>query len=97
MDRHDRVGGVVLAAEHLLCLDGFDLLLQRVERALQVGLDRLSTLRPFEQYADVVDLLSEAIALLEILSQAALPLQRLLRVGLVVPEIRRGDLLFELS
>ena len=39
---------------------------------------------------------AEAVALLEILGKAALPLQRLLCVGLVVPEIGRGDAAFEL-
>jgi hypothetical protein len=51
---------------------------------------------PFEQHADVVDFLAEAIALLEIFGEAALPLEGLLRVGLVVPEIGGGDPAFEL-
>ena len=71
--------------------------LRIIERTLQIGFHRLSTLRPFEQHADVVHLLAEAVALLEIFGETALPLQRLLRLGLVVPEIRRGDLLFELG
>ena len=87
---------IVLAAEHLLDFGGLDLRLERVERALQVGGHVLALLRPFEQHADVVDLLGEAVAELDVFGEPALALQRLLRVGLVVPEVRRGDLQFEL-
>jgi hypothetical protein len=54
-------------------------------------------LRPLEQHPDVVELLREAVAQLEVFGEAALPLQRLLRLGLLVPEIGRGDLLLELG
>jgi hypothetical protein len=53
-------------------------------------------MRPFEQHADVVDLLGEAVALLDVLGDPALALQRLLRLGLVIPETLRRDLSFEL-
>jgi len=96
MNRDDRVGGVVLAAEHFLGLDCVDLQFERVERALQVAEDLLARLRPFQQHADVVDFLGEAIALLDVFGKAALALQRLLRLGLVVPEGLRPDLPFEL-
>jgi hypothetical protein len=86
----------VFAAEHLLRLDGVDLRLERVERARQVAGDILAALRPFEQDANVVDLLAEAVALLEIFGEAALPLECLLCVGLVVPESGGGDAAFEL-
>jgi len=96
VNRHDGVGGIVLAAEHLLRLDGVDLRLERIEGARQVAGDVLAAARPFEQDADVVDLLAEAVALLEIFGKAALPLEGLLRFGLVVPEIGGGDAAFEL-
>ena len=96
MDRHDRIRGVVFAAEHLLGFGGVDLLFQRVERFLEVGGDVFATLRPLEEDADVVDLLGEAVAEFQIVAEAALTLQRLLRFGLVVPEIGSGDFLFEL-
>jgi len=51
---------------------------------------------PFEQDTDVVDLLAKAVALLEIFGKAALPLEGLLCVGLVVPERGGGDPAFEL-
>jgi hypothetical protein len=86
----------VFAAEHLLGFDGVDLRFDGVERLREIGGDVLAAPRPFEQDADVVDLLGEAVALLEIFSKAALPLERLLCVGLVVPEIGRGDAAFEL-
>jgi len=54
-------------------------------------------LRPLEQDADVIDLLGEAIAELEVFGEPPLALQGLLRFGLVVPEGRRGDLPFELG
>jgi hypothetical protein len=86
----------VLAAEHLPGFDGVDLRFERIERARQVAADVLAAARPFEQDADVVDLLREAVALLEIFGQAALPLEGLLCLGLVVPEIWGGDAAFEL-
>jgi len=86
----------VLAAEHLLGFDGIDLRLERVERLRQIRRHVLVAAGPFEQDADVVDLLAEAVALLEVFGETALPLKVLLGFGLVVPEIRRGDAAFEL-
>jgi hypothetical protein len=86
----------VLAAEHLLRFDGVDLRFERIERLRQIGGDVLAAFRPLQQDADVVDLLAEAVALLEVFGKTALPLQRLLRLGLVVPETRGGDAAFEL-
>jgi hypothetical protein len=96
MDRDNGVRGVVLAAQHLLGFGRVDLLFEGVERLLQIGGDILAAFGPFEQHADVVELLGEAVAKLEVFRQPALALQRLLRLGLVVPEIRGGDFLFEL-
>jgi hypothetical protein len=86
----------VLAAEHLLGFDGVDLRFERIERARQVAADILAAARPFEQDPNVVDLLAEAVALLEIFGKAPLALEGLLGVGLVVPEIRGGNAAFEL-
>jgi hypothetical protein len=96
MNGDDRVRGVVLAAEHLLGFDGVDLRLERVERLRQVRRHILAALAPLDEDADVVDLPAEAVALLEIFGQAALPLEGLLCVGLVVPETGVGDAAFEL-
>jgi len=86
----------VLAAEHLLGFDGVDLRLERVERLRQIRRHLFAAAGPFEQDADVVDLLAEAVALLDVLGEAALPLEGLLGFGLVVPEIGRGDAALEL-
>jgi hypothetical protein len=87
----------VLAAEHLLGFGGVDLRLEGVDRLLEIGADVLTALRPFEQDAEVVGFLGQAVAQLDVFGEAALPLQGFLRLGLVVPEIRRGDLSFELG
>jgi hypothetical protein len=85
---------IVLAAEHLLGFSGVDLRFERVERFLQIRDNFLALLCPFDEHADVVDLLGEALAQFDVFGKTPLPLQRLLRVGLVVPEAGRGDLLF---
>jgi hypothetical protein len=86
----------VLAAQHFLGFRGVDLHLERVERLFKVAGNVFAALRPFEQDADVVDLFCKAVAQLDVFSEPALPLQRLLSFGLVVPERGRADLLFEL-
>jgi hypothetical protein len=86
----------VLAAEHLLGFSRVDLFFERVEGLLQIGDNVLAAFGPLEQDADVVDLLREAVAKLEVFGKPALALQRLLRFGLVVPEIGGGDFLLEL-
>ena len=93
---NDGVGEVVLAAQHLLGFSGFDLQVQGIERASQVGEHVFPAPGPLEQHADVVGFGGQAGAKLDVLRQAALALQRLLCVGLVVPEIRGRDLPFEL-
>jgi hypothetical protein len=74
MDRDDRIRGIVLAAEHLLGFGGVDFGLERVERAFEIGADVLAGLRPFEQHAEIVDLLREVVAQLEILREPPLTL-----------------------
>jgi hypothetical protein len=87
----------VLAAKHLLGFGRIDLGFERVERPREIGRDILAAVRPFEQHAKVVELFREAVAQLEVFGEPALALQGFLRVGLVVPEIRRADLPFELG
>ena len=91
MDGDDGVGGVVLAAQHLLDFAGIDLGFERVERPGQVGGHVLTGLRPFDEHAGVVDPLLEGIAQLDVLAQALTAAQRHLGFGLVVPEVGRGD------
>ena len=87
----------MLTAEHLLGFGGVDLRFERVDRLGEIGADVFTALRPFEQDAEVVGLLGKAVAQLDVFRDAALPQQGLLRVGLVVPEIGRGDFAFELG
>jgi hypothetical protein len=85
----------VLAAKHLLDFGGFDFGVERLDRALQVGGDVLALLRPLEQDAEIVQLADQGIAEIDLFAQAAPALKRLLRLGLVLPEVRRGDALLE--
>ena len=94
MDGDDRVCGVVLAAEHLLGFRGVDLLLEHVKRIRELRQDVFTAARPFEQDAEIVDLLGEAVAELDVFGEPPLALQGFLRLGLVIPEIGGGDLLF---
>ena len=82
----------MLAREHFLDLGRLDLRLDPVERARQVAGHVLAVLRPLDEDAGVVDPLGERVAQLDVVGEPALALQRLLRDGLIVPEIRRGDL-----
>ena len=95
VDGDDGVGAVVLAAEHLLDLGGLDFGLEFVEAALQVGGHVLAGVGPLDQDAEIGDPPAERVAQLGVLAQAALPLQRPLRLLLVVPEVGRGDPGFE--
>jgi hypothetical protein len=87
----------VLATEHLLGFGRVNLRLERIERRFEIRGDVFPALRPFDQNADVVDLLGQAVAQLEIFGEPPLTLQGLLRFRLVFPEGRRRDLLFELG
>ena len=96
MDGDDGVGAVVLAAEHLLDLGGLDLGLEFVEAALQVGGHVLAGVGPLDAARrDRRRRRPSESRELDVLAQAALPLQRPLRLGLVVPEVGRGDPGFE--
>jgi hypothetical protein len=86
----------MLASQHLLGLGGVHLGVERIQRTRQVRGDVLSSLSPLDQDAEIVNFLGEAVAQLEVFRQPALALQGLLRLGLVVPELRGRDLLFEL-
>ena len=97
VDRDDRVLAVVLAAEHLLDLAGLHVLLERVQATRELGIDRLARIGPFEQDRQVVGLLPEREDQVAVLLQASPPLQHLLRVGLVFPEIWRRRAGFEAS
>jgi len=77
----------VLAAEHLLDLALLHLGAERVEAAGQVVGDGLALIGPLEEHGEVVGATLERLAQLVVFLQAAAALQRLLRRGLVLPEI----------
>jgi hypothetical protein len=79
----------VLAAQHLLDLAGLDLLRERVEGLRELGIHGLARLRPLDQHREVVALFRERHDQVAVLFQAAAALQYFLRLGLVLPEIRR--------
>jgi hypothetical protein len=81
----------VFAAQHLLDLGGLDLLAERVERLGEVRGHLFALPRPIDEDADVVDLARQLVAQFEVVGQTTAPLQRLLRLGRVFPEIRSGD------
>jgi hypothetical protein len=87
----------MLAAKHFLRFRCVYLLFESIEGLRQIGGDVFAALRPLEQDADVIDFPGEAVAQLQVLRQPALALKRLLCFGLVVPEVGRGDFLFELG
>jgi hypothetical protein len=86
----------VLAAEHLLGFCRLELEFERVEGLREVGRHVLAGLDPLDEDADVVDLVLEAVAELQVGREPPLALERLLGVGLVVPEPGFGNLAFEL-
>jgi len=90
MDGEDGVLAIVLAAEHLLDLGGLHLLIQRVERLRELGVDRLAGLRPLDQHGEVVALFRERARKVAILLEPPPALQDLLCFGLVFPEIGGG-------
>jgi len=87
----------VFAAQHLLGFRGVHLRLEHVKSVRELRQDVFAAARPFEQDAEVVDLPGEAVAEFEVLGEPPLSLERFLRLGLVVPEVGRRDLLFELG
>jgi hypothetical protein len=90
MDRQNGVLAIVLAAEHLLDLAGLNLLIEEIERLREFGVHRLAGRRPLDENGQIVTLLPQGGAQLEILLEPPAALQDLLRLGLIFPEIGRG-------
>jgi hypothetical protein len=78
----------VLAAEHLLDLGGLDLGLEIIEAAREVGGHVLAGLGPFDENGEVLGLLPERGGERDFLFETPTALEYLLRLGLVLPEIR---------
>jgi hypothetical protein len=94
MNRDDGVLAIVLAAEHLLRLAGVDLRGEIVERAREVVLDGLAGFGPLDEHGQIVGTPLQRRREVAVLFQPAPALQDLLRTGLVLPEVRGGDLRF---
>jgi hypothetical protein len=62
---------------------------------LQVAGHVLTLLRPLEQNTEIVQLADERVAKVDLFAQTAPALKRLLRLGLVLPEVGFGDALLE--
>jgi hypothetical protein len=95
MDGDDRVLAIVLATQHLLGLAGVNLTRQIVQRAPEVLGDRLTGLGPFDENRQVLDTSPQPVAEVAIFFEAAAALKKLLRGGLVFPEIRLGYACFD--
>jgi hypothetical protein len=87
MDGDDRIGAIVLAAEHLARFSPFDLLLELVERAREVEGHVFARTGPFDQDADVAGAPRERFEQRPIFLEPPAALHDLLRLGLVAPEI----------
>jgi hypothetical protein len=89
MDGDDGVLAIVLAAEHLLDLAGLHLLIERLERLGELGVNRLPRFGPFDENGEVFALLPEREHQIAILFETAPALEDSLRLGLIFPEIGR--------
>jgi hypothetical protein len=103
MDRDNGVGAIVLPAEHLLGLGGFDLSLVGTEIPFEIGSDLLAGLGKLDEHAEVVAAPFQRDEQRLIVFEPAPALHDLLRARLVVPESRFfylaidiGKLVFEL-
>ena len=87
----------MLAAEHLLDFGGLHLYGKVIQRPIQVRVDILPLLRPFDEHREVVTPLSQRFDQREVILQPPPTLQDALRYGLILPEIRGGRLSFDLG
>jgi hypothetical protein len=85
----------VLAAEHLLDLAGVDFGRKRLEAPLDVALDLLALLEPLHEHGEVVGSAAQRLDEREVVLQPAAPLEDLLGLRLILPEVRRRDLQLE--
>jgi hypothetical protein len=85
----------VLAAEHFLGLAGVHFLRQLVEPAREIVGDGLPLLRPFDEDVQILGAPAERVDQRLILLETAAALEQFLRGGLIFPEIRIRDALFD--
>jgi hypothetical protein len=87
----------VLAPEHLLRFRDVHFAFKVVEAANEIAEDVFALIGPLDQHAQVIAATSERFAQRGVLLEASAPLEHFLRLGLVLPEIRFGNALFELG
>ena len=90
VNRDDGVLAIVFAAEHLLDFAAFDETGELVDALRQLRSDIFALTGPIDEHAEVVCFGSERGDQLDFFLDAAAPLEGLLRLDLVVPEIGRG-------
>ena len=91
MDGHDGVDAIVLAAEHLARLGKLDVALEVVQALEEIRFDRLARPGPLDEDAEVVAAARQRLGERQLVFDAASALQQLLRLGLVLPEVRLGN------
>jgi hypothetical protein len=88
---------IQLAGQHRPNLGRLDVTRVRFERDGELALDRFALLRPVEEHGQIVSLLADRGGQRPILFEAAPPLQNLLRGALILPEVWRRRLRFDLG
>jgi len=81
----------VLAAEHLARLGKLDVALEVVQALEEIRFHRLARPGPFDEDAEVVGAAGQRLGERQLVFDAASALQQLLRLGLVLPEVRLGN------
>ena len=91
MDGQDGGSAIVFPAEHLLDLGSFHFTPERIEPERELAGDLLTLACPFDEHRQVVAAAGKRRQEVGILFESAAALQNLLRLGLILPEIRLGD------
>jgi hypothetical protein len=97
MDRHDRVGAIVLAAQDAPGFGGLESLVEAIETGGNLGGDILATLGPFDQHAEIVLLPGEGVDQVDFVLKPLPTLKGSLRLRLIIPEFWLGNALLELA
>ena len=90
-------GAIVFAAEHLLRLGRFHFLTKLLKSLGEVGVNVFPTIGPFVKDRQIVAAPLQRSEKREVVFDAPPPLHDFLRFGLVVPEGRIGDCLFDVG
>jgi hypothetical protein len=97
VDGDDGVLAIHVAAEHRADLAGLNIAREHVDGPLEIRRDVLALSRPVDENGDVVLLLAQRLRQDAVVIQPAPTLQRLLRRGGILPEVRGRNLRLELG